>query len=99
MEYSLMVNMPAAPEDPLKGKKTGKWTKYGGAISGLMKERIQDHWYCQICAEEIPEEIKPFLLEQFPGDFLRLCPRCTNTASRTRVEVRTLIRIMRVERG
>ncbi len=93
-----MANQPAAPNDPLKGKKTGKWTKYGGAISGLVKERIEDHWYCQVCGEEIPVEIKPFLFEQYPGDFIRICPVCTHIASQETMEVETLIRIVRIER-
>ena len=75
------MNQPAAKDDPLRGMKTGKWTKYGGAISGLKKERIEDHWYCQMCGDEIPKEIKPFLIEMFPGDFIRICSRCTHTAT------------------
>lgn len=82
-----MANQPAALDDPLRGKKTGKWTKYGGAISGLKKERIEDHWYCQICSEEIPAEIKPFLFEMYPDDFIRICPQCTHTASAQSFEV------------
>ncbi len=92
-----MPNQPAAKDDPLRGKKTGKWTKYGGAISGLRKEKIDDHWYCQICSEEIPAEIKPFLFEMFPDDFIRICPSCTHVASsmtRT-VTVHQIIRITR----
>jgi rubredoxin len=94
-----MPNMPARLDDPLRGKKTGKWTKYGGAISGLKKERIEDHWFCQICGETVPEEIKPFLMEMFPGDYIRICPKCTNTASKkTYYEVEQIIHIVRFNR-
>jgi hypothetical protein len=60
MGYQIMANKPLDPNDPLKGKKSGKWTKYGGAVHGMVKESIQDKWYCQSCGEEQPEELKPF---------------------------------------
>ena len=82
-----MSNQPAALDDPLRGKKTGKWTKYGGAIGGLRKEHIEDHWYCQVCGDELPEEIKPFLFEMYPDDFIRICPNCTHVASAMHVTV------------
>jgi hypothetical protein len=71
-----MANQPLDSNDPLKGKKTGKWTKYGGAVHGMVKESIQDKWYCQSCGEEMPEELKPFLFELYPGDFIRICNLC-----------------------
>lgn len=73
-----MPNQPARKDDPLRGKKTGKWTKYGGSISGLLKAHIEDHWYCQVCGDEVPEELKPFLFEIEPGEFIRICPSCTH---------------------
>lgn len=71
-----MSNMPAKPNDPFKGKKTGKWTKYGGAVHGMVKEEIQRQWYCQSCSQEMPKELKPFLYELYPGDFIRICNLC-----------------------
>ncbi|MDQ3159350.1 MAG: hypothetical protein M3P98_04440 [bacterium] len=95
-----MPNQPARLDDPLRGLKTGKWSKYGGAISGLKKERIEDLWFCQICGCEIPQEIKPFLFEIYPGDYIRICPPCTHTASQTKqtVTIETIIRIVRIDR-
>lgn len=94
-----MPNMPARKDDPLRGKKTGKWTKYGGAVFGLVKQGIEDTWFCQICADQIPEEIKPFLIEMFPGDFIRICPRCTHIASsRSTYSVHRIIKIVRIKR-
>jgi hypothetical protein len=101
MGDTIVANMPAAKDDPLRGKKTGKWTKYGGAISGLVKAQIEDCWYCQVCGEEIPKEIKPFLFEQFLGDFIRVCPSCTHVIAKLppTIEVETVIRIVRLERS
>lgn len=82
MGDKIMSNMPAKPNDPFKGKKTGKWTKYGGAVHGLVKEEIKDKWYCQVCAEEQPKELKPFLFELYPGDFIRVCNLCIHEAYR-----------------
>lgn len=93
-----MPNQPMSDDNPLKGKKSGKWTKYGGAISGLVKERIVDKWYCQTCGKEMPAELKPFLYERCEGDFLRVCPSCTNVLYKENIEVETLIRIVRIER-
>lgn len=71
-----MPSQPAQKEDPLKGKKTGKWTKYGGPVYGLKKEKIVDTWYCQLCGDEMPAEWKPFLYELYPDDFIRVCNSC-----------------------
>lgn len=93
-----MPNQHAALDDPLRGKKSGKWSKYGGSVSGLVKERIEDTWFCQVCGDEVPKEFKPFMMEIFEGDFIRICNNCTHTASRTTVTVETVIKIMRVKR-
>lgn len=95
-----MPNQPAALDDPLRGKKTGKWTKYGGSISGLVKEGIHDTWYCQLCGDEIPKEFKPFLYEIYPGDFIRIGNCCTSKVARmqTTVTVSTLIVSVRTRR-
>jgi len=71
-----MSNAPAHKDDPLRGKKTGKWTKYGGAIYGLVKEEIQDTWFCQICSDEVPKELPPFNYELYPDEFIRICNVC-----------------------
>lgn len=76
-----MPNQPLDKNDPLKGKKTGKWTKYGGAVNGMVKEAIKETWYCQVCGSENPEELKPFLYELYPGDFIRVCNLCINDMS------------------
>jgi len=78
-----MPNQPARFDDPLKGLKTGKWSKYGGAIYGLKKERVVGTWFCQTCGCEMIEEIQPFLSEIYPGEFIRLCPPCTHVAKKT----------------
>lgn len=79
-----MPNQPLPNDDPLKGKKSGKWTKWGGAIYGLVKEEIEDIWACQCCGIEQPAELKPFLFELFPGDFIRVCNICMNHINKIR---------------
>ena len=95
-----MANQPAALDDPLRGKKTGKWTKYGGAVYGLVKERIDEQWSCQTCGQDIPEEIKPFLFEMWPGEFIRICPPCTNKITKMHhtVSVEQIIQRVRIVR-
>lgn len=93
-------NQPARFDDPLKGKKTGKWTKYGGAIGGLVKEGIHDTWFCQLCGDEIPKEFRPFMIEIYPGDFIRICNCCVPKVLKTEItiEVSTLIMTVRGKR-
>lgn len=102
MGNTIMANKPLPKDDPLKGKKSGKWTKYGGAVHGLVKEAIQDKWYCQVCAEEQPEVLKPFLFELYPGDFIRVCNKCTHEAYKEDGEpiivYRRTVRIYRKDR-
>ena len=74
-----MPNQHLDKNDPMRGKKSGKWTKYGGAIYGLEKEEIKHSWFCQICAEEIPKELSPFNYELLPGEFIRICNTCKST--------------------
>lgn len=95
-----MANQPARLDDPLRGKKTGRWTKYGGAIYGLVREGIQTTWFCQLCGDEIPKEFKPFLYEMFPGDFIRICNACTQqvTLSAPSVTIKTLTIKVRIKR-
>lgn len=95
MEYSLMPNQHSDPNDPLRGKKTGKWTKYGGAVHGLIKEKIEDTWCCQICGKEQPKELKPFLAELYPGDFIRVCNLCEHPLHTKTVTIHRLITITR----
>lgn len=70
-----MANQPSNPNDPLKGKKMGKWTKYGGAIYGL-KVQVNEIWFCQLCGDEVPRELPPFNYELYPGEFIRVCNIC-----------------------
>ena len=93
-----MPNQHAALDDPLRGKKSGKWSKYGGSVSGLVKERIEDTWFCQVCGDEVPKEFKPFMIEMFPGDFIRICNGCTHTVSKTEYSIERTIQIVRVKR-
>lgn len=76
MEFKIVPNIHLDKNDPLRGKKSGKWTKWGGYVNGMVKEAIQDCWYCQSCGLEIPAELKPFLYEMYPGDFVRVCNKC-----------------------
>lgn len=98
-----MSNSPASKNDPLRGKKTGKWTKYGGAVHGLKKEKIVDEWNCQICGDTQPVELKPFLFELYPGDYIRICNRCQhqvikNKSQNNTITFRRVIKIVRISR-
>lgn len=98
-----MPNMPAKKNDPFKGKRSGKWTKYGGAVYGLRKEKIIGNWTCQLCAETNPVELKPFLFEIFPGDYIRICNMCQflvvkHKASNKTITFRRVIKIVRNKR-
>lgn len=50
------------------------WSKYGGINIGLSKS--EGVWYCQICKEEQPEEIEPYLFPMTDREFLRICSKC-----------------------
>lgn len=56
--------------------KEGKWTKYGGAVYGVVREKIVDEWFCQLCGESSPKELQPFLLEIFTDEYIRICNKC-----------------------
>ena len=77
-----MPNVHMHKDNPLRGKKSGKWTKWGGYIHGLVKETTNTPWYCQACGGENPPEFKPFLYEIYNGDFVRMCNSCYATAIR-----------------
>jgi len=81
-----MPNKPAAKNNPFKGKKSGKWTKWGGYVHGLVKSN-NDTWFCQSCGVESRSELKPFLFEIYPGDFVRLCNICYATALKDKLGV------------
>jgi len=97
-----MANQPAHKNDPLRGKKTGKWTKYGGAIYGLVKEKIIDEWYCQICGKSIPAELPPFNYELFPDEFIRICNICycnlNNMGGAESIRISRVIKITKIKR-
>lgn len=91
-----MANQPLKETDPLKGKKSGKWMKYGGAISGLVKEKIVGNWICQSCGVDQPEELKPFLFEIGSGEYIRVCAECIHLANVKEIKsFRLLISITR----
>lgn len=100
-----MPNQHLSKDDPLKGKKSGKWTKYGGAIYGLVKEEIVDTWNCQTCGSESPKELPPFLHEFYPGEFIRICNICkakidkiSEIENNSFIQVKTVIKISRTKR-
>ena len=98
-----MPNKPAAKNDPLRGKVSGKWTKYGGAIYGLRKEFIQGSWFCQTCGDETPAELPPYNFEYYPGEFIRICNICKAKVdiikdSEKTIVVRRIIKISRTKR-
>ena len=77
-----MPNQHALKSDPLRGKKSGKWSKFGGAVYGLVKEKIEDEWFCQVCARKVPKELPPFNYELFPGEFIRVCNVCKSVINK-----------------
>lgn len=97
-----MPNQPAQLGDPNRGRKTGAWTKYGGASLGMIKERLGEEWCCQACGDDIPSELKPFLLEFHQNDFIRVCNKCISIAMRQEgssfVRFTSLIRVVRSKR-
>lgn len=97
-----MPNKPLPNDDPLKGKKTGSWTKYGGAIHGLIKEKITEDWSCQLCGDTMPKEWSPFNFELYPKEFIRICNVCEKKTTRIKtkykqVTIKTIINICRYE--
>lgn len=91
-----MANSPMEADNPLKGKKSGKWSKFGGSVSGLIKERINDVWYCQVCGNEQPEELQPFLLPIGIGEYIRVCASCVYAAKQLKKERRVGVTIRRI---
>lgn len=71
-----MPNQPAKKDDPLRGKKTGGWSKYGNARYGLVREDLGEEWSCQACGNTIPRELKPFLYEIYKDEYIRMCNKC-----------------------
>ena len=96
-----LPNQPSDPNDPLRGKKTGKWSKYGGAVHGLVKEQILKEWACQSCGRRMPVELKPFLFELYPGDFIRICNLCQFESTKNKQENSTLTikRVIKIVRN
>ena len=89
-----MPNVHLNKNDPLKGKKSGKWSKYGGSNYGVVKEEITEPWTCQACGEINPVAMKPFLYEYVNGEFLRLCNRCYHLTKK-RITFTQIITIVR----
>lgn len=50
------------------------WSKYGSINIGTTK--IDANWYCQICREEQPKGIEPYLFPITDREFLRICSKC-----------------------
>ncbi len=100
MEFEVS-NQPARRTDLLKGRRTGKWTKYGGAVHGLVKERIKGEWSCQMCAETMPMELKPFLFELYDRDYIRICNGCQHLVGKKKeaTSILTFRRIIKIVRN
>lgn len=61
----------------LKGM-TGGWSKWGGSQGNVVKEKLEDKWFCQNCGEEQPISLSPYLQELVPGEYFRICAKCLN---------------------
>lgn len=93
-----MPNKPLPKDDPLKGIKSGGWTKYGGGRHLLETEKTET-WFCQSCGEEQPIVLAPYFHEIFPKDFIKICAKCRNKVLTKHVySYTTLVRITRIER-
>lgn len=93
-----MPNQPARDDDPMKGHKTGGWTKYGGGRYGIDKTKLNKSWACQACGKKQPKELKPFLFMFSKGEYLRFCNTCF-AISRTGLVFRQIIKIVRRTRS
>ena len=92
-----MANKPLDKNDPLRGKKTGAWTKYGGARQGLIREN-SDTWNCQGCGKELPNTLPGFMFEFLTNEYVRLCSKCHNTVKTKKIETYySLTRIVRIK--
>lgn len=70
------------------------WSKWGDIRLGL--DKLEDKWFCQICAKEMPIEIEPFVHQLSDREFLRLCPSCYNKKLKLKVKTHeTLIVLIR----
>ena len=73
------------------------WTKWGGAIYGLMKEEL-DEWYCQACGEKQVKTLPSYMfpLDDFKRDYIRVCAKCKALARVKRISyVFELIHILK----
>lgn len=50
------------------------WSKYGGVKLGV--EKTDGKWFCQVCREDQPEAIEPFLFAISDREYLRICSNC-----------------------
>lgn len=80
-----MPNQHLEKENIYHKVKTGRWSKYGGAIRGLEKEHL-DRWACQACGEEQTDKLPAYMFEIWPGEFIRICAKCQNTARVEHIE-------------
>lgn len=77
-----MPNKHASPDDPFKGIKSGRWTKYGGSESGLLRSQrfnayLDPTWFCQCCREENPMSLPGFMIrDEQSGEFAKICSKC-----------------------
>jgi hypothetical protein len=93
-----MANQPLPKDHPLRGKKIGAWSKYGGARQGLVREDSET-WNCQGCAEELPNTLPGYMFEFLPNEYVKLCSACQNTVKRRKItRYVTLTRIVRTTR-
>jgi len=52
------------------------WSKYGSIKLGI--EEMSNKWFCQVCQDEQPLGIEPFLFPMSDREYLRICPLCEN---------------------
>lgn len=52
------------------------WSKWGGGGIGIDKRTPE--WCCQICGDQQPEAVDPFIFPLNDREFLRICAKCQN---------------------
>ena len=75
-----MPNQHLAQDDPLRGKKVGGWSKWGGDRHGLLREETPT-WMCQACGEEYPSTIPGFMCEFLTNEYAKICAKCQNISN------------------
>lgn len=61
------------------------WSKYGGGNHGLYQGEVDTTWCCQLCGQEQPKALPPFMYPIEPRIYIRICGNCQAIAIRTKV--------------